>query len=168
MRFAILGEPQLLRLSRMLALAGRPVRVVAREPHSYRDLGVEAIPDAMPRRRPMGGLLGALEDAAPVPWILCVACGLVGIRRRWLRALFAARGPEVCAVVYRTDRCHPLLVAYRTDLRREVRRRVAARDLTLQRLLEEIPAAVADAAPDSSTLVNLNRPEDARLPTTCG
>ncbi len=167
-RFRVHGEPLLLRVTRILSAVGGPVRVVAGGPGAYGDLDLPTIADPIPDRGPMGGLLGALEDAAPAPWILCVACDLVGIRRRWVRALLAARRPEVRAVVYRTDRYHPLLGAYRTSLRREVRRRVVGGELTMQRLLAEIPVAVLPPPADFSKLVNLNRPGDAPLPITRG
>ncbi len=167
-RFVIRREPQIVGLARTVATVASPVRVVAREPGAYRDLGLETIADPIPDRGPMGGLLGALEDASPAPWILCVACDLVGVRPRWVRALLAARDPGVVASVYRTDRYHPVLAAYHTDLRREVRRRVVAGRLTMQRLLDEIPAAVLTPPPDFSKLVNLNHPGEVRPPMPRG
>ena len=66
------------------------------------------------------------------------------------------------AAVYRTDRYHPLLAVYHTDLRVELRQRIERGELTMQQLLAAIPAAVLPAPPGFGQLVNLNRPQDLR------
>ena len=160
-RLLIGGKPLLLRVARQLAPVAASVRVVAGEPGGYRDLGLPTIADPIPGRGPMGGLLAALEDAFPAPWVFVAACDQIGIRPVWAAGLLAARRRGVLAAVYRTDRYHPLFAAYHTDLHEEVWRRVLVGELTMQHLLDEIPAAVLPPPPGFDGLVNLNRPADA-------
>lgn len=159
-RLLVGGEPLLLRVARELMGIASSVRVVTGERARYADLGLPTIPDAVPGKGPMGGLLTALEDAAPAPWIFLAACDLVGVRLRWARELLGRRSPKVRAVVCRTDRYHPLFAVYHTDLRMEVRQRIRSGELTMQRLFEAVPAAVVPAPPGFESLVNLNHPED--------
>lgn len=161
-RVLVGGQPLLLRVARELAGIASAVRVVTGERERYADLGIRAIPDPIPGKGPMGGLLAALEDAVPAPWIFLAACDLVGLEADWAEPLLAGRRPGVQAVVYRTDRYHPLFAAYRTDLRDEVRWRIGAGELTMQRLLDAVPTAAPAPPPGFDRLVNLNRPMDLR------
>ena len=161
-RVRIGGEPLLLRVNRELRPSATRVRGVRGERSGYADRGVATMPDPIPGRGPLGGLLAALEDAAPAPWLFLAACDQVGIRPEWAEALLAARRPGARAVAYRTDRYHPLFAVYHTDLENEVRRRVEASALTMQRLLADVPAVVLPAPSGFDELVNLNRPNDLR------
>lgn len=161
-RIPIAGEPLLLRVITELRPIAARVRVVCGERSGYADLGVREIPDPIAGRGPMGGLLAALEDAAPAPWLFLAACDQVGLRPEWAEALLAARRPGARAVAYRTDRYHPLFAVYHTALGNEVRRRVEAGELTMQRLLADVPAVVLPAPAAFDEMVNLNRPDDLR------
>ena len=162
-RALIGGEPLLLRVARQLKAIASSVRVVARSPGSYDDLGLATVRDSIPGKGPMGGLLTALEDAAPAPWIFLAACDQVGLRVAWARELLKLRGGDVRAVVYRSDRFHPLFAVYHLDLMEEVRRRIERGDLKMQHLFEGVPARVLPVPEGWDELVNLNRPTQRPL-----
>ena len=152
------GQPLLARVARQLEAIASTVRVVARVPGSYDDLGLATIADSIPGKGPMGGLLTALEDAAPAPWVFLAACDQSGFAVAWALRLLNARRDGVRAVVYRSDRFHPLFAAYHLELMDELRRRIGRGDLKMQRLLEAVPARVLPVPEGWEGLVNWNRP----------
>lgn len=154
------GEPLLLRVARQLEAIASSVRVVARAPGSYDDLGLATIADSTPGKGPLGGLVTALEDARPAPWIFLAACDQVGLKIAWARELLNSRRDDVRAVVYRSDRFHPLFAVYHLDLEEELRRRMRRGDLKMQHLFEEVPTRVLPVPEGWEGLVNLNRPPD--------
>ena len=162
-RVLIDGAPLLVRVSRQLERIASTVSVVVRSAGDYDDLGLSTVVDSIPRQGPLGGLLTALEDAAPRPWIFLAACDQVGIRIAWARALLDARGDDVRAVVYRSDRYHPLFALYHVELIEEIRRRIRVGELKMQHLFDEVPARVLPVPEDWEKLVNLNRPAGGRL-----
>ena len=162
-RVPIGGETLLVRVARELEPIASSVRVVARAPASYDDLGLATIADSVPGKGPLGGLLSALEDAGPAPWIFLAACDQVGLRVAWARELLDRRQNDLRAVVYRSDRFHPLFAVYHVELMEELRRRIRRGDLKMQGLFEEVPTRVLPVPQGWEELVNLNRPPDRPL-----
>ncbi len=161
---ALVGDqPLLVMVARQFKEIASTIRVVARSPGSYNDLGFTTIADSIPGKGPMGGLLTALEDAAPSPWVFLAACDQVGIRTTWARALLDARRNDLRAVVYRSDRFHPLFAVYHLELMEELRRRIGRGNLKMQHLFAEIPARVLPVPEGWEELVNLNQPPDRPL-----
>lgn len=152
------GRPQLVRVADQLQEIASTIRVVARSPGSYDDLGFTTLADSVPGKGPMGGLLAALEDAAPAPWVFLAACDQPGIRTAWARQLLDARRQDIRAVVYRSDRFHPLFAVYHLELMEELRRRIGRGDLKMQHLFEEVPARILPVPEGWGELVNRNHP----------
>lgn len=159
-RALVRGQPLLAQVARQLGEIASTIRVVARSPGSYDDLGFTTIADSIPGKGPMGGLFTALQDAAPARWVFLAACDQVGFRVAWARELLHARDDEVRAVVYRSDRFHPLFAVYHLDLMEELRKRIRRGDLKMQHLCEEVPARILPVPAGWEELVNLNRPAD--------
>ena len=161
---ALVGDrPLIARVAGELEAVASSVRVVARFPGKYDDLGLSTIGDSVPGKGPMGGLLAALEDAAPAPWVFLAACDQVGLRVGWARELLGWRRDDLRAVVYRSDRFHPLFAVYHRDLMEELRRRMRRGDLKMQHLFEAVPTRVLPVPEGWEELVNLNRPGDRPL-----
>lgn len=159
-RALIGGEALLVRVARQLREIASGITVVVGSCGDYADLGLRTVVDIVPGKGPMGGLLTALEDVSPGTWLFLAACDQLGIRAAWARALLDARSDDVPAVVYRSDRFHPLFGLYHATLVNEVRRRIQRGDLKMQHLLEEISARVLSVPEGWEELVNLNRPSD--------
>ena len=123
------------------------------------------VPDPEGPRCALRGLVGALE-AASQERILVVATDLLSLSPPLLLALLA--WPEADAVVPRTGaKAHPLCALYRREpVRTVARRRLAAGQLSLLGLLEEIRASYLEGPdlravdPDGSALFNANTPEE--------
>jgi molybdopterin-guanine dinucleotide biosynthesis protein A len=123
------------------------------------------VPDPEGPRCALRGLVGALE-AASQERILVVATDLLSLSPPLLLALLA--WPEADAVVPRTEaKAHPLCALYRREpVRTVARRRLAAGQLSLAGLLEEIHASYLEGPdlqavdPDGSALFNANTPEE--------
>ena len=154
------GQPLLLRIARELAAIASAVSVVARSTDAYDDLGLRTLADSVQDQGPLGGLLTALEDAGPTAWIFLAACDLMGIRISWARTLLEARREDVSAVVFRSDRYHPLFALYHGRSAGEVRQSIHAGDLKMQHLFDRVPSAVLPVPEDWDQLVNRNRPRD--------
>ena len=123
------------------------------------------VPDPEGPRCALRGLVGALE-AASQERILVVATDLLSLSPPLLLALLA--WPEADAVVPRTGaKAHPLCALYRREpVRTVARRRLAAGQLSLAGLLDEIRASYLEGPdlravdPDGSALFNANTPEE--------
>ncbi len=152
------GQPLLARVARDLEGIASTIRVVARSPGSYDDLGLPTLADSIAGKGPMGGLLTALEDAAPAPWVFLAACDQVGFRTAWARELLNARRADIRAVVYRSDRFHPLFAVYHGALKEELRKRIRRGDLKMQHLFEKVPARILPVPEGWDELVHWNRP----------
>ena len=136
-------------------------------------VGGDPPPDAPGRRvhDPEGprcalrGLVGALEAAA-TERILVVATDLISLSPPVLLALLV--WPEADAVVPRIGtKAHPLCALYRREpVRTVARRRLAAGQLALVGLLEEVGASYLEGPdldavdPEGSALFNANTPEE--------
>ena len=157
-RALIDGQPLLGRVAQELEPVASTVTVVARSGSDYDDLGLRTIGDSMPDKGPMGGLLAALEDACPAEWLFITACDWVGIRVAWARNLLDARSEDIRAVVYRSDRYHPLFGLYHTAARDDVLRHIHDDDLKMQHLLEGMSTRSMPVPDGWDKLINLNRP----------
>jgi molybdopterin-guanine dinucleotide biosynthesis protein A len=123
------------------------------------------VPDPEGPRCALRGLVAALE-AASQERILVVATDLLSLSPPLLLALLA--WPEADAVVPRTGaKAHPLCALYRREpVRTVARRRLAAGQLSLVGLLDEIRASYLEGPdlqavdPDGSALFNANTPEE--------
>lgn len=130
-----------------------------------RDAPGRRVADPEGPRCALRGLVGALE-AATTERILVVATDLISLSSTVLLALLV--WPESDAVVPRTgDTIHPLCALYRREpVAAVARRRLAARELALVGLLDEIGVSYLEGSdlravdPDGSALANANTPEE--------
>jgi molybdopterin-guanine dinucleotide biosynthesis protein A len=151
------------RLATMLGDLFEEVLLVGGDPP--RDAPGRRVPDPEGPRSALRGLVGALE-AATTERILVVATDLMSLSPPLLLALLV--WPEADAVVPRTEtKIHPLCALYRRSRVRAVaRRRLAAGELALVGLLEEISVSYLEGSdlgvldPDGSALFNVNTPEE--------
>jgi molybdopterin-guanine dinucleotide biosynthesis protein A len=162
-RLPVQGVTAAVHLASMLADLFEEVLLVGGDPPG--GAPGRPVPDPEGPRCALRGLVGALE-AASQERILVVATDLLSLSPPLLLALLA--WPEADAVVPRTGaKAHPLCALYRREpVRTVARRRLAAGQLSLAGLLEEILASYLEGPdlravdPDGSALFNANTPEE--------
>lgn len=166
-------RPLLVRALDALRAAGcGPLWVSVRElPSPYDALLAEHVVRAVADLRPGEGPLAALEallaafaePATSPDWLLVVACDMPRLDPSLLRALCAARAPEVDAVVPRVDgRAQPLHALYHRRALTSVRAALDAGRLAATRLLDDLTVRWLDL-PDATSFTNLNTPQQAGL-----
>lgn len=127
--------------------------------------GVRAVADRLPGRGPLGGLYTALT-ACRAPQLLVVACDMPFLAAPFLRYLMDAGRDGDVALVRTADGYHPLCASYRVGCAEVIGRRLAAGQLKVTDMLEEVrvraitPAEVAQFGPEQMLLFNINTPDD--------
>jgi molybdopterin-guanine dinucleotide biosynthesis protein A len=117
--------------------------------------------DRYPGAGPLAGLEALLADP-PAPWCWLVASDMPRFDAGLLAVLAPARGDRQIVVPEASGRLHPTCALYEASLLGEVRRRLAAGERSLHRLIEAVPhARVSVAGALASALFNVN--EDAEL-----
>jgi molybdenum cofactor guanylyltransferase len=141
-----------------------------------RSLGLEtrqglipAVPDRRPGLGPLSGIHTALLTAS-AEWVLVVACDLPFVTTRFLRALVAARSPQVEAVAPRpASGTVPVCALYRTSCVPALEERLRIGRLGARDFVDSLSARFFDEAeisridPDGRCLLNVNTPEDYEM-----
>jgi molybdopterin-guanine dinucleotide biosynthesis protein A len=160
------GEPIAARTLRLFQALFTDVIVVANDPAPWADLGVQAIPDALPEKGAPGGLHAALLRAR-TGWIFTAACDMPFLAPGPIAALAAWR-PGARAVVPRwRGRLEPLHAFWSVGCLGEIERRLRAGDPSLQQLAAAVGARIVDEEawseidPAGRSFENANTPEDA-------
>ena len=165
-RALIDGVPMIVRHARGLSPVVSSVTVVAARAGEYDDLGLPTIADVVAGKGAAGGVLSALRHRASAadknasPWVLVSACDWVGVQPAWVRALHGARGENARVVVFRSDRLEPLFGLYHTAAADAIAASIEAGELTMQRILEDLPVVVLPAPPGWDRAANVNRASD--------
>lgn len=133
------GQPMIQRIAQVLRCCFDSVTAVAAQAHAYRDLGIRTIADLSPGKGPMAALQAALVDRGQ-GWIFLVSCDLAGLQRRWISQLVRRRGPSSRAVAFCGPPWEPLCALYHVGILPEVERRIVAGCLSMQSLLDGLPA----------------------------
>jgi molybdopterin-guanine dinucleotide biosynthesis protein A len=133
--------------------------------------------DAVPGSGPLAGIQAALQQSATI-WNLIVAVDMPLLTADLLEFIFhEARGDDYVAVVPRVGgRLQPLCAAYHRDLLGQVQGALAARELSIHRLLEGLQTGAKSQTPGKmyvieeeqlranglrpEMLLNVNTPED--------
>jgi len=146
------------------------VLVVANDPAPWAPLAVNVVPDRVAGAGPLGGIQTALAAAAAAGCdaVVCVAGDLPFVEPALLVAL-RDRPPGTDAVAARTSLgVEPLCARYACALQPRVDARVAAGDLAIHVMLEQIAvdwiegAELAALDPDARSYFNINTPDDLR------
>lgn len=148
------GQPLLQRVAATLAAAVGPVTVVAARHGEYEDLGLRTIADNHPDRGPMGGLEAALADRGH-GWVLLASCDFVCLRSHWIDRLLQSNS-AAGAAAFRGERWEPLLGLYHTEILPLVRRRLAANQLAVKKLLDDASATPVPLPQDWPQLAHVN------------
>lgn len=125
-----------------------------------RVVGREELPDRIPGKGPLGGILTALE-ATDTEENLIVAVDLPLLTEAFLRefhARFLASPRPLLAC--RVSETLPLCLGVRKSLQPEVARRVSEDNLAIQALIKETKAEIWDPAFERSIFANANTPDD--------
>jgi molybdopterin-guanine dinucleotide biosynthesis protein A len=167
------GEPMLLRTIRRLGVVcGGAHWVVAAAAQQLPHLpdGTTLLHDRAPRRGPLEGIVLATRAASRQPTITAVAivgCDLPWLAPQLIGAMFAVLSSEADVVCVQDEtRRHPLVAIYRPGVWQVAEARLAAGQLSLQSLLDELRSEVVDRRfvrqvdPSVGSLVNVNTLED--------
>ncbi len=146
-RAVVEGLPLVARIARRLVGRVASVTVVADRAGKFADLGLRTIADPIEAQGPIGGLLGALQDAGCGP-VFVVSCDWVSFEPRWFDRLRAAMRPGDAAVAFRGRRWEPTLALWDAALAPEVRRAIGRGERALFRLLDRIGARALPLPPD--------------------
>lgn len=129
--------------------------------------GIRHVPDAIPDSGPLGGLHAALSEARGAATVV-IACDMPYVTAALLRYLLSLTD-AADVVVPRTERgYHPLCAAYTRACLDPIRRRLAARDLRVTGLFDDVAVrvvsreAVAAFGDPEQLLANVNTPEEYR------
>jgi len=165
----------------MLRLEGRPVLarsldlfgklfgaslLVVNDPSAYQGFEVDQLADLHPGRGAPGGLHAALT-ASRTPWVFAAGCDMPFLSAAGI-ALMATRRAGSLAVVPRwAGRFEPLHALWSREALPALERALTEGDLSMQRLVELVGAAVVEADewrgvdPDGRAFLNANTPDEA-------
>ncbi len=169
---AIENQPQLLRLQRALQSCGHVTHVVADRHDRYMKLGVHCLVDLEPDCGPLAGLTTALQHRLGTwgqGWLLLVSCDQVKWLAEWWTQLSTAIDANTravtfahvdsCAEARQATRAQPIPGLYHTLIADTVAQSLAARQLSLQPLLRQIPS-VAVTTENNPRLWSFNCPDE--------
>ena len=112
------GTPMLKRMIELLRQVTKEVKIVAT--NKYAAFGVTTVEDRWPGEGPLGGIITALEDAAPTAarpeWNLILSCDMPFLTREWLALLCERAGRSKAQVVFphSTSGPEPLCACWQT------------------------------------------------------
>jgi molybdopterin-guanine dinucleotide biosynthesis protein A len=164
-------ELMLQRVVRLLGEVVRPIVVVAAAEQKLPELPPDVLiaRDRREYRGPLEGLAGGLAALGEsCEAVYATACDVPFLRPEFVRRMIELLGNHEIAVPLADGFHHPLAAVYRTRVRPQIDRLLAAdrlRPVFLYELVRtrEISAEeLLDVDPELKTLRNLNRPEDYR------
>ncbi|MDH3471167.1 MAG: molybdenum cofactor guanylyltransferase [Acidimicrobiia bacterium] len=138
-RAELAGQPLIARVAQALTSVVSSTTVVADVDDKYLDLGLRTISDDEPGLGPMGGLVTALGDVDDEE-LLLVSCDMAFVDPGWVALLMAVPGH---AVAFRdAGGWQPLFAVYRRSVASQVHDLIAAGELSMQVLLDNLAKAV--------------------------
>jgi molybdenum cofactor guanylyltransferase len=170
------SETMLQRIVRILGGAVGPVVVVAATAARLPDLPPEVriVRDRRPERGPLEGLavglaaLGEFAPAAEIAAAYITSCDAPLLLPEFVRRMVVLLGSADAAVPKVDGRLHPLAAVYRRTVLPHVERRLAADQLRLTALVEELemrivlPEELRDVDPQLLSLRNINDQNEYR------
>lgn len=155
------GRPMVAHVAETLARVASPLYLSVRDPSDPPPLEVpvRVVADPVADAGPIAGLYAGL-CASAAPWLLLVACDLPFVTEAGLRALLAARTPELDAVVAVDPggRTQPLCACYRSGVVSVVGEHLDAERYAMHALLDRL--VVQAVRLPAAELRNINRSED--------
>ena len=150
------GGTLLERAARLLEAAAGPPVLLSGDGKRYTRFGLPEIADARSDCGPLGGILAAIEHAAPVS-VLILAVDMPFVSRKDLDCLLENRGPGV-TVAMAEGRRHPVLSIWDPKMSGPLRDALEAGRYSVQEFLESLP--VRDVELPLAHLRNWNAPAD--------
>jgi len=136
--------------SKVVALGG--------DPEEFATLSMPVVVDATPATGPLGGVLGAVENATG--WVFVVACDLPGLTAAALRPMIAAARshPDADVVVARTGRIEPACALWNTAAATRLRALHEAGERALYAVIGQLSSV--EVPVEAASLANINTPHD--------
>lgn len=172
------GESLIERTVRCLEQVCGRILLSVNDPDSFRNLGVECVPDRYPGQGPMAGIHAALT-ASDRTWNIVAACDMPFISPALLGALLrlaesghghgdSASAEQEAVIPVIQGRMHPLLALYRKETAAGLERRLQEGRLRMTDWIEELDALLVPedqlevlmGCSPRKAVFNMNRPED--------
>jgi molybdopterin-guanine dinucleotide biosynthesis protein A len=163
------GQPLIQHLLERLDSLSQETIITTNQPERYLFLGLPLIPDVIPNRGALGGLLTAF-DAAAQPLVAVVACDMPFVSPEILRTCrdLLLADPDLDAVIPSSERgLEPLHAVYRRESCLPAVK--AAIDVDRWKMISWhgdvnirvlLPEEVAQLDPDGTAFENVNTPEE--------
>lgn len=140
------------------------VMIVADTSPHYENLGVRVVPDLIPEKGALGGILTAIATASQ-PWVFVMACDMPFFNPGLIRYLVSLTGDWDAVVPY-TDDWEPLCAVYAKSCLPHIERQIHSGDLKVARFLPHIRVRrvgmkeLAPYDPHGLSLFNMNTPDE--------
>lgn len=138
------------------------ILIVANEPESYENLGVDVVKDILPYRGPLGGILSGLLVSAN-EHAFVIACDMPLVDKRLIREMTARRHGNDVVVLSHSNGIEPLLGVYSKNCIKPLEESLFAGSLSVQDFLGGLKAETFVLAHDGGDLppyFNINTPQD--------
>jgi len=170
-------ETMLQRVVRLVGEAVGPVHVVCAAGSRLPELpaDVRIVHDRRPDRGPLEGLasglaaMGQVSDAGDrIQAAFVTSCDVPLLTPQFIRRMIELLGTDDIAAPHVDGRSHPLAAVYRASVLPHAERLLAADQLRLTRMLDEVPTRLVgpeellDVDPNLGSLRNINSPEEYR------
>jgi molybdopterin-guanine dinucleotide biosynthesis protein A len=143
-----------------------PLIIVTNDSDSYRDYGVEIIPDLKPGMGPIGGIESSLMHFADrSDAVIFVPCDLPNITSNELRLLketFLRSNVPVVYAITENIYCHPLLSVVHNRLLEKVSEAINRDELKVRNVWRQVEAVEVQFE-DESAFLNLNSMTDVKF-----
>jgi len=140
------------------------VFLVANEPESYENLGVDVVKDILPYRGPLGGILSGLLVASH-QYTFVIACDMPLVDRKLIREMTACRNGHDVLVLCHSGGIEPLLGLYSKNCIKPLEESLFTGNLSVQEFLAGLKAQTFDCPEDGKgdalpPFFNINTPQD--------
>jgi molybdenum cofactor guanylyltransferase len=145
-RITIDRQPHLLRLAKSLRKQGHETHFVSDRVDRFKDLGIATIVDAKPECGPMAGLVAAArhrESYSGGGWFLLLSCDQLRWQPKYFHWLAECITDRLNAVTYGDPFVQPIPGLYHTRIEAIAEAALAARQLSLKRMLESDEMSLA-------------------------
>ncbi len=141
--------------------------LVANEPESFENFGVDVVKDILPHRGPLGGILSGLLVSS-YPHVFVIACDMPLVNKRLVREIASKRHGNDVVVLAHNRGIEPLLGIYSKNCIKQLEETLFSGNLSVQDFLSGLKAQTYRYEQRASDAIlppffNINTPQDYSL-----
>jgi len=160
-RALIHGRPLIVHVAEMLKPFCTGATVVADIQGKYHDLGIRTVADVTPGYGgPLVGLLTAISDAGPAPWLLVAPCDLAVVSPGWVEALLAGKRNKTQAVAFRGVKWQPFPGLYHRSTASLIAGLLHRGQRSMRSLLDSASTSALGLPSDWPDRIGVNTPDE--------